>query len=497
MTSLNAGGSPGRRDADSIDECDSRTQDNSNIQSTVSKGKKKRRHRDRSRRHRPSTSSLHDLVVASSKKSILREPPHQYLGLPFPIKQMENRPDVGTEFKPETEDFGLSEMAPQSNEKLDDQFSGVTKTSFKTKEKDPFLKREEKFDVPSETGTKAAIVVEDESDLLQENAPLAAMLNDFIKFFEIVRRNGARLDDNESDGEANPHSPETSRCPRSRLKSGQHKSPSGSYSPPSSSRYPGQPPPISAASSKSPRSPKPSCLQQSPKFPTKRSSSSRDNTDERIANAPLIRFSRYTSSATLVSTETIDNNKNTGELQRSQHQDQSDLVPIGLASEPFGQQTVEAFQESNQVYDTALLSIEDRDSSQPYPNNGNTPTGGASKLSCWRELFSSIELVSKYIQTDCWDDPSDSSAPEVGVPPTARRSTTKNFNNTCCLQISMADKRESEESSGEELDRAFASYSAAREVERARTDVKAVVHDRRFNNAATFFCIPVYDWRHL
>ncbi|CAN7998473.1 unnamed protein product, partial [Ixodes pacificus] len=484
------------------DECDSRTQDNSNIQSTVSTGKKKkkRRHRDRSRRHRPSTSSLHDLVVASTKKSILREPLHQFLGLPFPIKQMDNRPDVSIEFNTKTEDLGFSEMAPQSNKKLDDLFSGVTKTSSKTKENDSFLNKKEKFDVPSETGTKTAIEVEDESDLLRENATLAVMLNDFIKFLEIVQGDGARLDDNESDGEANIHSPETSRGPRSRLKSGQHKSPSGSYSPPGSSRYLGQPSsPISAASSKSPRSPKPSCLKQSPKSPTKRSSSSRDNTDERIANAPLIRFSS-TSSATLVSTETIDNSKNSGELQRSQHHDQSDLVPICLTSEPFGQQSVEAFQESNQMYDTALLSIEDRNSSQPYPNNGNTPTGSASELSCWRELFSSIELVSKYIQTDCFDDPSDSSAPEVGAPLTARGSTAKNFNNTCCLQISMADKRESEENSGDELDRAFASYSAAREVERARTDVKAVVHDRRFNNTCSTdtlavppSSVPVYE----
>ncbi|CAN7948465.1 unnamed protein product [Ixodes hexagonus] len=483
-------------DPASHDECDSRTHEDSHSVDSICSTKKKKKHHRHKKSHRaPSSSdSAHDLVTVSSRCNILSDPLHICLGLPFPARPLRSKSNVGSEIAPEeTVDPELKGLVPESERKLEDELDFDSRTPPETGGQDlslPFVKSDDKLDGSD------VVKMADEPELLRENELLAAMLNDLVKFLEETRGDRACLEDSENDGESKLQSPEPSKG----QETGPLSSPSShGVARRTSTRKSG------ASATKSPTSPKSSGPRRSSKSPTKRPGKSSGKTGgEKLSTAPMIRFSTSASSLTLLSTESTDNSKNSGEPESSKPQDQFYSESECLEIEPLGLQSGESSGEPSQICHTAPPSVDDENSS--HPKSGSTPSGSASKLSCWREMFRPMEVVSRYIQTDCWNEPSDSSAPEVTDPPTAAASASKNSNEACCLQVPTLDKRGSEESSVEEFDRIFASYAAAKDKERARTDVKAVVRDNNFNSTASAdnvavsssrLSLPAYDERYV
>ncbi|KAL1480510.1 hypothetical protein MTO96_034711 [Rhipicephalus appendiculatus] len=110
---------------------------------------------------------------------------------------------------------------------------------------------------------------------------------------------------------------------------------------------------------------------------------------------------------------------------------------------------------------------------------------------CWHDFLAPIKMVSKYIQTECWNEPeTESSFSEVVR--RHRRGSSKALQGACSLQIAVpehqaaaADGLRSEGSSVEELAKIFAAYSSSPSSrhgndEFGRADVKGVVRDRNF-----------------
>lgn len=130
---------------------------------------------------------------------------------------------------------------------------------------------------------------------------------------------------------------------------------------------------------------------------------------------------------------------------------------------------------------------DDLDLGQLGPGNASSPNTASGIQGCWHDFLGPIKMVSKYIQTECWNEPeSESSFSEVARK--HRSGSTKNLQRACSLQITVPERRPagglcSEESSAEELAKIFAAYSAspaARVDESGRADVKGVVRDRNF-----------------
>lgn len=130
----------------------------------------------------------------------------------------------------------------------------------------------------------------------------------------------------------------------------------------------------------------------------------------------------------------------------------------------------------------------------PKPDRDNTHSGSSiadgerEVLGCWHELFQPIKMVSKYIQTDCWNEPaSESSTRDQAHAPVAPRlkTTTNSLQKACLLQTALPHRRttsaHSEASSTEELQKIFSAYSSssARADESGR--VKGMLHDRNFS----------------
>ncbi|KAH7962985.1 hypothetical protein HPB52_019035 [Rhipicephalus sanguineus] len=110
---------------------------------------------------------------------------------------------------------------------------------------------------------------------------------------------------------------------------------------------------------------------------------------------------------------------------------------------------------------------------------------------CWHDFLAPIKMVSKYIQTECWNEPeTESSFSEVVRK--HRSGSSKALQRACSLQIAVPEHQadaagglRSEGSSVEELAKIFAAYSsspASRQGndEFGRADVKGVVRDRNF-----------------
>lgn len=123
--------------------------------------------------------------------------------------------------------------------------------------------------------------------------------------------------------------------------------------------------------------------------------------------------------------------------------------------------------------------------SAPSPNTVSAIQG------CWHDFLAPIKMVSKYIQTECWNEPeTESSFSEVVRK--HRSTSTKTLKGACSLQITVPDSHataagglRSEESSVEELTKIFAAYSSSPVAhmgkdEFGRADVKGVVRDRNF-----------------
>ncbi|KAL3219405.1 hypothetical protein MRX96_030423 [Rhipicephalus microplus] len=110
---------------------------------------------------------------------------------------------------------------------------------------------------------------------------------------------------------------------------------------------------------------------------------------------------------------------------------------------------------------------------------------------CWHDFLAPIKMVSKYIQTECWNEPeTESSFSEVVR--RHRSGSSKALERACSLQIAVPEHQaaaagghRSEGSSVEELAKIFAAYSSSPAShhgndEFGRADVKGVVHDRNF-----------------
>lgn len=134
---------------------------------------------------------------------------------------------------------------------------------------------------------------------------------------------------------------------------------------------------------------------------------------------------------------------------------------------------------------------DDLDLGQLGPGNASSPNTASGIQGCWHDFLGQIKMVSKYIQTECWNEPeSESSFSEVVRK--QRSGSTKTLHRACSLQITVPERRPaaagglcSEESSAEELAKIFAAYSSSPTArvgkdESGRADVKGVVRDRNF-----------------
>lgn len=103
----------------------------------------------------------------------------------------------------------------------------------------------------------------------------------------------------------------------------------------------------------------------------------------------------------------------------------------------------------------------------PDGENASSPTalGGGCTPGCWNNFLQPITMVSKYIQTDCWNNPaSESSFSDVVRQTSHHKSSTKILQRPCSMQISVPQRRAAagggtNYSSAEELEKIFAAYS--------------------------------------
>ncbi|KAK8759167.1 hypothetical protein V5799_003204 [Amblyomma americanum] len=132
------------------------------------------------------------------------------------------------------------------------------------------------------------------------------------------------------------------------------------------------------------------------------------------------------------------------------------------------------------------------------PSDGENPSspttvGGGCNTGCLNNLLRPITMVSKYIQTDCWDGPaSESSFSEVVRQTSHHKSSTKILQRPCSMQISVPQRRAATgggsggSSSAEELEKIFAAYSPPSKPggkdASGRADLKkGMLRDRNFN----------------